>query len=128
MYSFSKKEKLKSNKLIAKVFNAGKSIVIFPFKLYYLQLSNPSEKSILLAISVPKKNIKKAVKRNFIKRRIKEAYRLNKLPVTENLLAQNKNYAFLIVYLEKKEVDFHFIQEKIIQLLDRFITINEKNN
>ena len=48
--------------------------------------------------------------------------------IIESLLNQNLQFAFLIVYLEKEEVDFHFIQEKIIMLLDRFKTINEKNN
>ena len=97
-FKFNKREKLKSKKLIEQLFREGKSITHFPLKLYYVPVDNSQEVKIKTAVSVPKKNFKKAVERNRIKRLLREGYRLNKHLIFNNI---EGNFAFLILYLGK---------------------------
>ena len=79
-YTLDKDERLCSKKLIERLFAGGnKSFPTFPLRVVYMPLApeeNTADASIL--ISVPKKRFKHAVKRNHVKRQIREAYRVNK--------------------------------------------------
>lgn len=79
-YTFPKSERLHSKKNIQELFDKGSSFYLYPFKIIYLPDAHQDVNQVL--ISVSKRKFKKAVTRNLIKRKIKEAYRLNK-----NLLA-----------------------------------------
>ena len=113
--TLGKKERLKSRKLIERLFEEGTSIKNFPYRLVYIVTEKSSNQS---SFSVPKRNFKKAVDRNRIKRLIKEAYRLEKENVFEGL---NFHYAFMITYLGKKEPIFFDAQKKIRELLKLFV-------
>lgn len=76
--SFRKNERLCSKKIIDKLFAQGKSVFVFPVKIVYLETELSSEYPVQAAFSVGKRNFKRAVQRNLIKRRMREAYRLNK--------------------------------------------------
>ena len=75
--SFHKNEKLKSRKSIEYLFKYGRTYSLPPLKAFYRQ-SESSESRTKVAVAVPKKAIRHAAKRNLVKRRIREAYRLNK--------------------------------------------------
>nr|WP_133757419.1 ribonuclease P protein component [Gelidibacter sediminis] len=117
--SFKKTEKLKSQKLIEKLFSEGKSVVAYPLRLVYLKTSFEDAVFVKAGVSVSKRNFKKAVHRNRIKRLLREAYRLNKSTYFNNIPAQ---YAFMILYIGKSESDFNTISKKMNTLLDAFIT------
>jgi len=117
-YTFPKKEKLKSRKLIDQLFAEGKSISNFPIKLIYLQSELPEDVRIQTGVAVPKKNFKSAVKRNRIKRLLREAYRLNKQRVFNN---SEGNYAFLFLYLGKEIPIFSQVEKSIQEILQKFI-------
>ena len=89
--TLGKTERLKSRKLIKKLFEEGISIKNYPFRLVYIATETPPIKS---SFSVPKRNFKKAVDRNRIKRLIKEAYRLEK----KNLFKFNIDWIFHIAH------------------------------
>ena len=78
--TLSKKERLKSRVIIQTLFDrGGKSKVFFPIRAVWLITPLPiPTQSVQFAVSVPKRNFAKAVHRNQIKRKIREAYRLNK--------------------------------------------------
>ncbi|MGB5238455.1 MAG: ribonuclease P protein component [Flavobacteriaceae bacterium] len=97
-FSFSKQEKLKSRKTIELLFQKGNSITQYPLKLYYLPVDKDQEVRVKAAVSVPKRNFKRAADRNRIKRLLREAYRLNKHLIFNNI---EGNFAFLILYLGK---------------------------
>ena len=101
--TFKKSERLCSKKLIKELFNRGSSFYLYPFKVLVLENESPN-KSHQVLFSVPKRNFKKAVDRNLLKRRIREAYRLNK---QFYLNSQPKLIAY--IYSPKEILDFQII-------------------
>ena len=116
-YGFPKKEKLKSKKLIDQLFTEGKSVSSFPIKLIYIQTKLPLDVPIQAGVTVPKKNFKSAVKRNRIKRLLRESYRLNKALVFNN---SDASFAFLFLYLGNKMPDYEEVDKNLQAVLHKF--------
>lgn len=115
-----KTERLKSRKAIEELFSKGEKISSFPIKLIYLQNKNQSVISHQVGFSVPKRSIKKAVHRNKIKRRMREAYRKNKQLLT---LSDNIKLIFMFIFTDKTERPYSDIEQKIKNILKQ---LNEK--
>ncbi len=119
MFSFTRREKLKSKKAITELFISGDSLKEFPLRLRYLRDLDSEEDQIKVAISVPKRSFKSAVDRNRIKRLIREAYRKNKTSV-------KGSWNLMFIYTDNKEWNYHSLEKKIIALLDKFSHLAEK--
>lgn len=117
-FTFPKKEKLKSRKLIDQLFTEGKSIKVHNIKLLYLKTELPEDVPFQVGVAVPKKNFKSAVKRNRIKRLMRESYRLNKHLVFNN---SEGHFAFLFLYLGKEMPDYKRIAQSTQGILHKFI-------
>ena len=117
-YTYPKEEKLKSRKLIDLLFTEGKSVSKFPLRLAYIQSDFGEGLPIKMGVSVSKKYFKKASDRNYFKRVMRETYRLNKNLLIDNL---DKPYAFMLLYQTKERLDYHEINQKTIQLFEKFI-------
>lgn len=117
-FTLPKAERLCSKNSIDLLFSKGNSFVVFPFRIVYTILEDsPQESNAAMFVSVPKKKFKRAVKRNLIRRRVKEAYRLNKhllLPVLEK---KNLRLAIAFLYLDKEIRLYDNIETKMIELL-----------
>lgn len=117
-FKFNKTEKLKSQKLIEKLFLEGKSVSAFPLRMLYLETPYGDSAEIKAGVSVSKRNFKKAVDRNRIKRLLREAYRLNKPRYFNNIKA---SYALMILYIGKEDTDFDTVNAKLKLLLSAFV-------
>jgi len=115
---FPKKEKLKSKKLIEKLFKEGETLSSFPLKLLYLKVEVPMDAKFKTSVAVSKKNFKHAVKRNRIKRLMRESYRLNKHLVFNN---SEGNFAFLILYLGKEMPTYPEVEKGVQIILQKFL-------
>ena len=112
-FSLKKNERLRSKNDIDKLFTSGESFVIYPFRIVYkFSDSNSSSKASIL-ISIPKKRFKRAVKRNLLRRRTREAYRLNKDTLLHNL---PNNHT---LYISNELHDYSVIEKKMKELLVR---------
>lgn len=90
-YTLPKLERLNSRILIEKLFTGGsKSLPAFPLRIVYMPVEGEHLPAVSLLISVPKKRFKRAVKRNRVKRQIREAYRKHKDCLHESLEASGK--------------------------------------
>lgn len=121
-FTYSKSEKLKSRKTIDLLFSNGKSVSKFPLRLVYAPSEGAKEK-VLFGVSVSKKYFKNASDRNYLKRVLRECYRLNKHLLHENI---DKPYAFMFFYQTKELLTYQEIEEKTIQLFEKWVA--EKNS
>lgn len=118
--SFAKEERLCSKILIDKIFSEGKKLKSFPFMVSYLPVKSIEcdwDSQVRIVISVPKRRVKLAVKRNRLKRQIKEAYRLNKGDFYSVLQTKETNLALFLIYIGKENENYTFIEKKIKVLL-----------
>ena len=115
--SYPNKEKLKSKKDIERLFSEGKSIGVYPLRMVYLKCDFTQDTLIKTGVSVSKRNFKRAVDRNRIKRLLREAYRLNKPESFNNI---SSSFTLMILYIGKEEIDFILIEKKMKKLLETF--------
>ena len=86
-------------------------------RIVYMPVEEESLPTISLLISVPKKKFKRAVKRNRVKRQIREAYRKNKFILKDVLEKENKKAAIAFIWLGNELCDSSEIESKVIKLL-----------
>lgn len=137
--SLSRQERLKSRKEINELLLKGKSTFGFPFKAVYhvcsaeelyRETTPPTSVGIfpatsMIMVSVPKKNFKRAVMRNLLKRRTREAYRLNKQLLS---LQPGRRVSIMFVYVAKTELPYAAMERAVCNILYRIKeAINEEN-
>lgn len=105
-FTFKKEERLSSKKQIEELFTKGSYFYLHPLKVIYLASTVPPNQ---ILISASARHFKRAVDRNKIKRRIREAYRLNK-----HILISEKNWLIAYIYTPKEILDSNIISEKMI--------------
>lgn len=112
--TFSKRERLHSKKLIKELFDKGSSFFLYPFKVVYL--NRPGDATHQLLVSVSKKKLRRAVDRNYIKRRVKEAYRLNKYLLEEREVPKK---LIALIYVSQELMGYHEIEPKLKKILHK---------
>jgi len=117
--TFPKKEHLCGEIRINQLFAEGKAFINYPLRIVYLQDPKPAESTVRVMFSVPKKRFKRAVKRNRLKRLMRETYRLNKQLIVEKCIEQNIHLLVAFHYVSDDEVDFHKMEEKMTQALKK---------
>ena len=118
MQKFTKAERLSSKKEITALFNEGKSFAISHIRVVYRFLPKQEERPNAILVSVPKKYFKHAVDRNLLKRRIREAYRLNK----ELLQSMPARVEFMLLYQKRRIATFAEIEEIVKKALERILS------
>jgi ribonuclease P protein component len=114
---FKRSEKLKSSRVIGDLFISGNIITVSPLKLFWKFDNHNQAVPVRMAVAVPGKNIKRSVDRNLIKRRIREAYRLNKHNLIDTLSEKKLCLIFVFLYLPKTICSYQQISEAVIKVL-----------
>lgn len=108
---FTKDERLKSKTSIEKLFQEGKGTLKFPIKMQYM----PHDTALhQVAVSVPKRNFKRAVDRNRIKRQMREAYRTNKYLLYNKAIPPK---AIFFIYIGKEMPTYAQIEKQMKRCL-----------
>ena len=116
--TYTKSDKLKSQKVIEQLFEDGQYISAFPLRLIYLEANSESTKKLKTAVSVSKRNFKTAVDRNKIKRLLRESYRLQRSTYFNNITTQ---YAFMILYIGKEIPTYSDVDKNMKVLFEKFL-------
>jgi ribonuclease P protein component len=118
-HGFPKAEHLKSKKLIEQLFKGAQSAKGFPVLAIFAQVEKGIIPQNQAGFSVSKKKFKRAVDRNLLKRRMREAYRLNKelLPASPGLLA------VMFVYMPNEMYAFEEIEKGMIKALNKIAEV-----
>jgi ribonuclease P protein component len=112
--------------VIEYLFKEGKAFSIFPLRVFYTTEfpdSAIAQNNLQVGFSVSTRNFKKAVDRNRIKRLMREAYRLQKHPLTMQIENSDKKIAFFFVYTGNDIPDYKLIYEKTGNSIKRLIKI-----
>ncbi len=117
MFTFNKKERLKSRKVIEGLFTGGKSFLVYPIKVIYIQADTREGFPVQAAFSVSKRNYRKAAQRNLVKRRLKEAYRLQKAGFYGRL--GEKKLAVMFVYIAKEILPYSEFEKAMKTILGK---------
>ncbi|MEP2025123.1 MAG: ribonuclease P protein component [Reichenbachiella sp.] len=116
-YSFPKQERLSSKKSIDALFTKGASFYFYPFSVRFL-LAEENATCHQFMVSVSKRNFKRAVDRNRIKRLIRESYRLHK-HLLNALLPEGKFLLIAYIYTGKEIHPFDFVESKLVDSFKR---------
>ncbi len=120
--TFKKKERLCLKKQVGELFEAGKALMAYPTRVQYLLVDAVDDAPAKILFSVPKKRFKRAVKRNLIRRKMREAYRLHK-----NLLyphvPEGKQLIFALIYLDKEVLPYASIQKGVLKAIDKLTEV-----
>jgi ribonuclease P protein component len=118
MYTFKKEERLCNKKLIDGLFHNGSSFLCYPYKASWMLADGGQEFPVQIVFSVAKKRYKRAVDRNLVKRRMREAYRLNKQAQLYDVLnGAGKKLVLSISYIGKEISPYDFFEKKMLKLL-----------
>nr|WP_302831367.1 ribonuclease P protein component [uncultured Bacteroides sp.] len=116
-----KPERLNRKKVIEKMFAGGsRSFSVFPLRVVYLPVEE-SDAPVSILVSVSKRHFKRAVKRNRVKRQIREAYRMNKQELLSVLAQRQSRLAVAFIYLSDELVDSSVIEERMKTALARIV-------
>lgn len=125
-FSLGKKYKLCSKVVIDDLFESGKTVKSYPLIAITKTIEFEDKIPFKIVFSAPKRNFKKAVQRNRIKRICREAVRLNKSILESYLIENNKQLALFLVYSSKDELNSKQLEKKVIKLFNEIIkSLNE---
>lgn len=123
--SLGKEQRLKGSKVVSEIFGGQKkSVNSSPFRAFY-SIEKSVNPLVKFGVSVPKKKFKRAVDRNRIKRLVKEAIRINKTILHNELYKQSVSVNVMFVCNADSLPSFNFIEIKIKDLLKRLVQVIE---
>ncbi len=128
--TFDKSERLKREKVITALFRNGQSFAAYPLRLVWSE--NPPSKNgaaiapVQLSISVPKKKFPHAVDRNLLRRRVREAYRLQKDTLYAALPPDAPPSAWMILYVAHETLPYSDIAKAMRKVFRKFLEMNAR--
>jgi ribonuclease P protein component len=128
MPTFKKIEHLKREKIITALFSGqGQTVAAYPIRAVWQITPLAAERvACQVAVTVSKRNFKRAHDRNRYKRLLREAYRLHKATLHELLTARGEQCALMLIFTAKEVQDFATVARKMQVVLKKMTTEIEK--
>ena len=131
-YSLPQTERINSKKQIDRLFRGGgsKAMTASPLRMVYMadsrqtdsQPSDGHQPMAQMMVSVPKRYFKRAVKRNYVKRQVREAYRLNKHILVNHLTQKaDKTVSLCFIWTSDRLLPTAEVMKRMANLLTRLV-------
>ena len=131
-YSLPQSERINSKKQIDRLFRGGgsKAMTASPLRMVYMadsrqtdsQPSDGHQPMAQMMVSVPKRYFKRAVKRNYVKRQVREAYRLNKHILVNHLTQKaDKTVSLCFIWTSDWLLPTAEVMKRMANLLTRLV-------
>ena len=120
--TFPKNSRLCGQMRIAQLYKEGKRFTAWPLRVTYMPIANSQEPiaNSQILVWAPKSLFKRAVKRNHLRRLMREAYRLNQGILTSNSdSGQTSNFLIAFNYMDKEEQPYSLIEKAICKALKK---------
>ena len=118
-FRLRKSDRLKRRKVIEAIFSSGQGVRAYPIQLIWTTAERQGDSHIQAGFTAPRRKFKRAVDRNLIKRRMREAYRLNKSIIPEGVISEDEQIVVMCIYMSKDILAFDTIQKGMIKALKR---------
>lgn len=126
-FTLHKEERLCSQKTIEDLFASGESFLAYPLKVVFLKTDLSQSYPVQAAFTASKRNFKHAVKRNLLKRRMREAYRLNKPAFYQQIADMEFKLAIMFVYIGKDISEYPAIEKGMISAFKKLLLKIQEN-
>ncbi len=119
IHTLARIERLRGKVRVENLFTQGKAFIVYPFRIILMEADDNKGVPVQVLVSVPKKRIKRAVVRNKLKRRMKEAYRLHKAELSDYLSSQKNTWLIGVTYVANDVLPYAMIEQKMIEALQK---------
>jgi ribonuclease P protein component len=126
-FSYNKEERLLNRTDFEALLLNGKVHFTYPFRVVWQRTEKEQAFPVKVAFTVPKKKYKRANKRNLLKRRMREAFRLNKHILYPFLENKDHPILLLIIYIGSDILPYHDIEKKTISVFKHIMDQIQKN-
>ena len=121
-YTLPRSERLRSLTAIRRLFGEGRSGFVYPYRYVWLAGKQSDEvpsdgRGIEVMFSVPKKFHKRANKRNLLKRRTREAYRLSRESLVERAKERGVELQLALIYSTKECHNYKTVENAVQRIL-----------
>ncbi len=128
VFTYQKEERLCDRRIIEDLFSNGDKLqCCFPLRVVYLLTTGDKLRGSAVIVTVPKKKIKRAVDRNYMKRVIRELYRTTSIPLKQTLLDNNRYMIVGFVFADNRVWSFNELQPKMRYITDKLLEIVVNN-
>lgn len=119
-FTFKKKERVTGEKRVEALFTHGASFMAYPFRVVFRATPRAAADDVSLSVlvSVPKKRLKSAVKRNRVKRLAREAFRLNKHFFHNGGFPENRHLDVAFIYVKNEPADYPEVEKAMRKALN----------
>jgi ribonuclease P protein component len=126
--TFDKSERLCSRKIIGTLFDDGNIFFSPLFKVVWTKCQNSIPGPAQVAFSVSKRGFRLAITRNLIKRRLREAYRKNKMILYDHLISQNIQIVFVVIIRGNSVPDYVTIEKSVREMIKKLIILTSQKS
>lgn len=124
IYTLGKNERIKGRKLMEELFSKG---IRLNQGLFRAVIMDSNEATLKLGVGASVRHFKKSVDRNRIKRLLREAFRLNKLPLKQALMEKGIGLHVFISYVSKEKPDFQQVEKGVKAILHKLVQRTYEN-
>ena len=111
-------ERLRGEKLISNLFDNGQSFFQMPYRVFWIKIDEQGLYPVRFAVSVPKRRFKGAVKRNLLKRRTREVFRINR-QILDKTITVAGHIHLMVIYTSDSLLPYAELEDAMKKILHR---------